>query len=93
MHLTHHAVQDGGNTFVVLETLFGPPSRLSSRWWCEDFPAAARAGDAGTNDVYLTALAHAITEWANTAWPRAADVPLPVMVPVNLRTADEAAAP
>jgi hypothetical protein len=55
--------------------------------------AAARAGDASTNDVYITALAHAITEWANTSWPRAAQAPIPIMVPVNLRTSDEVAAP
>ncbi|MER5936440.1 hypothetical protein ABT121_03850 [Streptomyces sp. NPDC001928] len=54
---------------------------------------AARAGAAGTNDVYLSALTHAITQWARDAWPRAARAGLPVMVPVNLRTPDEVAAP
>ncbi|MGW0916871.1 hypothetical protein ACWD1Z_34940 [Streptomyces sp. NPDC002784] len=38
--------------------------------------AAARAsGGAGINDVYLTALGHAIAGWASTAWPRAARTP------------------
>ncbi|MGW0601884.1 wax ester/triacylglycerol synthase domain-containing protein [Streptomyces sp. NPDC002776] len=55
--------------------------------------AAARAGGAGINDVYLTALGHAIAGWASAAWPRAARTPIPVMVPVSLRTADEWAAP
>ena len=55
--------------------------------------AAARAGGASTNDVYLTVLAHAITQWAEDAWPGAVGLPVPVMVPVNLRTPDEAAAP
>ncbi|MFD3536406.1 wax ester/triacylglycerol synthase domain-containing protein [Streptomyces sp. NPDC058664] len=55
--------------------------------------AAARAGGAGINDVYLTALGHAIAGWASTAWPRAARAPIPVMVPVSLRTADEWAVP
>ncbi|MFE7766144.1 wax ester/triacylglycerol synthase domain-containing protein [Streptomyces sp. NPDC057438] len=54
---------------------------------------AARAGAASTNDVYLTALAHAITQWAKDAWPRAAGAALPVLVPVNLRTPDEVATP
>ncbi|RAG84324.1 hypothetical protein DN069_17710 [Streptacidiphilus pinicola] len=54
---------------------------------------AARAGAASTNDVYLTAVAHAITQWARDAWPRAAGATLPVVVPVNLRTPDEVAAP
>ncbi|MFI1370147.1 wax ester/triacylglycerol synthase domain-containing protein [Streptomyces griseochromogenes] len=54
---------------------------------------AARVGGASTNDVYLTAVVHAITQWAEEAWPRAADVSVPVMVPVNLRTPDETAAP
>ncbi|MFE2603646.1 wax ester/triacylglycerol synthase domain-containing protein [Streptomyces mirabilis] len=55
--------------------------------------AAARASGTSTNDVYLTALGHAITEWASAAWPRAAEAPIPVMIPVNLRTADELAVP
>ncbi|MFE5242334.1 MULTISPECIES: wax ester/triacylglycerol synthase domain-containing protein [unclassified Streptomyces] len=55
--------------------------------------AAARAGGVGINDVYLTALGHAIAGWASTAWPRAARAPIPVMVPVSLRTADECAVP
>ncbi|MFI1766092.1 hypothetical protein ACH41H_29105 [Streptomyces sp. NPDC020800] len=55
--------------------------------------SAARAGGASTNDVYLTALVHAITQWAKDSWPRAAAQTLPVMVPVNLRTPDEVAAP
>ncbi|MEU5531717.1 wax ester/triacylglycerol synthase domain-containing protein [Streptomyces sp. NPDC020362] len=54
---------------------------------------AARAGGASTNDVCLTAVAHAITQWAEDAWPRAAVVSIPVMVPVNLRTPDEVGAP
>ncbi|MGW4913260.1 wax ester/triacylglycerol synthase domain-containing protein [Streptomyces sp. NPDC004270] len=54
---------------------------------------AARAGAASTNDVYLTALVHAISQWAQAAWPRAAGGAVPVMVPVNLRTPDEVAAP
>lgn len=54
---------------------------------------AARAGAASANDVYLTALAHAVSQWAEGAWPRAAGARLPVMVPVNLRTPDEVAAP
>lgn len=53
----------------------------------------ARAGDASTNDVNLTALADAVAEWARAAWPRAADLPIPVMVPINLRTAEEVTAP
>ncbi|WP_330293471.1 hypothetical protein [Streptomyces sp. NBC_00576] len=53
----------------------------------------ARAGDASTNDVNLTALADAIAGWAKTAWPRAADLPIPVMIPINLRTAEEVTAP
>ncbi|MEU9149856.1 wax ester/triacylglycerol synthase domain-containing protein [Streptomyces sp. NPDC048417] len=83
------------------QTLWTSPSQpLSSRrhtlWthvpssWLR---TAARTGKASTNDVYLTALAHAIAEWADSGWPRAADVAIPVMVPVNLRTADEVAAP
>ncbi|MFD5567605.1 wax ester/triacylglycerol synthase domain-containing protein [Streptomyces cadmiisoli] len=54
---------------------------------------AARAGDASINDVYLAALGHAIAGWASSAWPRAAETPLPVMIPVDLRTADEVAVP
>ncbi|MEU9055008.1 wax ester/triacylglycerol synthase domain-containing protein [Streptomyces sp. NPDC048384] len=55
--------------------------------------AAARAGGASINDVYLTALVHAITQWAKDAWPRASGTTIPVMVPVNVRTPDEVAAP
>ncbi|MFE2965629.1 wax ester/triacylglycerol synthase domain-containing protein [Streptomyces sp. NPDC059340] len=55
--------------------------------------AAARAGGASTNDVYLTALVHAIAEWAEDVWPSAVGLTVPVMVPVNLRTPDEVAAP
>ncbi|GAA4329431.1 hypothetical protein GCM10023086_58560 [Streptomyces venetus] len=54
---------------------------------------AARAGDASANDVYLTALGHAIAQWASTSWPHAAKAPIPVMIPVNLRAKDEAGAP
>ncbi len=74
-----------------------PSQQLSSRrrisWvrtpaWL--LKAAAHRGDgASVNDVYLTALGHAIAGWANTAWPRAARAPVPVMVPVDLRTANE----
>ncbi|MFH0180325.1 wax ester/triacylglycerol synthase domain-containing protein [Streptomyces cacaoi] len=53
----------------------------------------AEADGASSNDVYLTALTEAITRWAKDAWPRAAGRPLPVMVPVNLRTPEEATAP
>ncbi|MGW3412067.1 wax ester/triacylglycerol synthase domain-containing protein [Streptomyces sp. NPDC000888] len=53
----------------------------------------AKAGGASSNDVYLTALTEAITRWAKDEWPRAAGRPLPVMVPVNLRTPEEATAP
>ncbi|MFJ8885919.1 wax ester/triacylglycerol synthase domain-containing protein [Streptomyces sp. NPDC102402] len=78
-----------------------PAQPLSSRrrtsWVRVPVPslrAAARAGvGVGINDVYLTALGHAIAGWASTAWPRAARSRIPVMVPVNLRTADEWAAP
>jgi diacylglycerol O-acyltransferase len=55
--------------------------------------AAARAGGASINDVYLTAVVHAITQWAKDAWPRATGTAIPVMVPVNVRTPDEVAAP
>ncbi|MEI7030196.1 wax ester/triacylglycerol synthase domain-containing protein [Streptomyces pratensis] len=55
--------------------------------------AAARAGAASANDVYLTALAHAVAHWAREFWPRAARPTLPVLVPVNLRTPDEVAVP
>ncbi|WP_170290695.1 hypothetical protein [Kitasatospora atroaurantiaca] len=55
--------------------------------------AAARAGGASTNDVFLTALADAIAEWAGTAWPGAAGVAIPVMVPVSLRTPEEVGVP
>ncbi|KMS77347.1 hypothetical protein ACM01_01625 [Streptomyces viridochromogenes] len=55
--------------------------------------AAARAGGASINDVYLTAVVHAITQWAKDAWPRAAGTAIPVMIPVNVRTPDEVAAP
>ncbi|GAB2713529.1 hypothetical protein [Kitasatospora kifunensis] len=55
--------------------------------------AAARAGGASTNDVFLTALAAAIAEWAGTSWPGAADVAIPVMVPVSLRTPEEVGVP
>ncbi|KUM87903.1 hypothetical protein AQI88_40455 [Streptomyces cellostaticus] len=54
---------------------------------------AAHATGASTNDVYLTIVAHAIAQWAEDVWPRAANVSIPVMVPVNLRTPDEAGAP
>ncbi|MEV6307217.1 wax ester/triacylglycerol synthase domain-containing protein [Streptomyces sp. NPDC051840] len=54
---------------------------------------AAQAGGASTNDVYLTALTGAVTRWAEEAWPRASEGMLPVMVPVNLRTREEATAP
>ncbi|MGW8633978.1 wax ester/triacylglycerol synthase domain-containing protein [Streptomyces sp. NPDC055793] len=54
---------------------------------------AARACTASTNDVYLTAVGHAIAHWASTSWPHAATAPIPVMVPVNLRAKDEAGAP
>lgn len=55
--------------------------------------AAARAGAASINDVYLTTVVHAVTQWAKDAWPRAAGTAIPVMVPVNVRTPDEVAAP
>ncbi|WP_328978904.1 hypothetical protein [Streptomyces canus] len=55
--------------------------------------AAARAGGASINDVYLTTVVHAITQWAKDAWPRATGTAIPVMVPVNVRTPDEVAAP
>ncbi|MEU4932583.1 wax ester/triacylglycerol synthase domain-containing protein [Streptomyces yokosukanensis] len=74
-----------------------PPSSRRHTLWAQTPSAAlhtaARAGGAGTNDVYLTALVHAITQWAEDAWPRATNVAIPVMVPVNLRTPDEVAAP
>ncbi|MBA2811466.1 hypothetical protein E0500_030020 [Streptomyces sp. KM273126] len=54
---------------------------------------AAHAAGASTNDVFLTAVAHAITQWAEDAWPGAAGMSIPVMVPVNLRTPDEVGAP
>lgn len=54
---------------------------------------AARGGGASTHDVFLTALGQALAEWAPTCWPRAAARALPVLVPVNLRTADEVTAP
>ncbi|MFF0076818.1 wax ester/triacylglycerol synthase domain-containing protein [Streptomyces sp. NPDC005494] len=54
---------------------------------------AARAGGASVNAVYLTALGHAIAQWASTSWPLAAEAPIPVMIPVNLRSKDEAGAP
>ncbi|GAA2616262.1 hypothetical protein GCM10010304_82220 [Streptomyces roseoviolaceus] len=54
---------------------------------------AARVSGVSTNDVHLAALAHAITQWAKSAWPRAVGRALPLLVPVNLRTADEVAAP
>ncbi|MCL7427123.1 wax ester/triacylglycerol synthase domain-containing protein [Streptomyces sp. YS415] len=54
-----------------------PSQPLSSRrrtLWAQ-VPAAvprvaARASGASMNDVFLTALGHAITQWASTAWPR-----------------------
>jgi hypothetical protein len=55
--------------------------------------AAARAGGASVNDVYLTTVVHAITQWAKDAWPRATGTAIPLMVPVNVRTPDEVAAP
>ncbi|MFI1869727.1 wax ester/triacylglycerol synthase domain-containing protein [Streptomyces jumonjinensis] len=55
--------------------------------------AAARLGKCSANDAYLTALAHAIAGWAAEHWPGAADAPLPVIVPVNLRTPEEAVLP
>ncbi|ANB04041.1 hypothetical protein SAM40697_6847 [Streptomyces ambofaciens] len=56
--------------------------------------AGARAGGGvSVNDVYLTALGHAVARWASTAWPRAARAAIPVMIPVSVRTADEEAAP
>ncbi|MFF8882789.1 wax ester/triacylglycerol synthase domain-containing protein [Streptomyces flaveolus] len=53
----------------------------------------ARAHGASVNDVYLTALGHAIARWGSTSWPPAATTPIPAMIPVNLRTLDEAGAP
>ncbi|MFF4181005.1 hypothetical protein [Streptomyces sp. NPDC001750] len=38
-------------------------------------------------------MVHAITQWAEDAWPRAAGQAIPVMGPVNLRTPGEAGAP
>ncbi|MER7562243.1 hypothetical protein ABTZ93_04660 [Streptomyces sp. NPDC097941] len=55
--------------------------------------AAARAGGTSVNDVYLATVVHAITQWAEDAWPHATGTAIPVMVPVNVRTPDEVAAP
>ncbi|MFC7310826.1 wax ester/triacylglycerol synthase domain-containing protein [Streptomyces monticola] len=54
---------------------------------------AGRAYGATSNDVHLAALAHAITQWAGEHWPEAREGGVPIMVPVNLRTADEVALP
>ncbi|MER6917004.1 hypothetical protein ABT354_35615 [Streptomyces sp. NPDC000594] len=54
---------------------------------------AARAGDCGANDIHLAAVAHAVAGWAAEHWPRAAHLPVPVFVPVSLRTPEEAVVP
>ncbi|MGW1816916.1 wax ester/triacylglycerol synthase domain-containing protein [Streptomyces sp. NPDC002125] len=59
----------------------------------DSLKTTARAGDASTNDVYLTALGHAVAQWTSTHWPHAAEAPIPVMIPVNLRAKGEAGAP
>ena len=53
----------------------------------------ARAYGATRNDVHLAALTHAISQWAAEHRPEACRDPLPMMVPVNLRTHDETALP
>ncbi|MDC0770202.1 wax ester/triacylglycerol synthase domain-containing protein [Streptomyces sp. HD] len=52
-----------------------------------------RAYDATANDVHMAALAHAITRWAGEHHPEAASDPLPLMLPVNLRTRAETGLP
>ncbi|MCG8919166.1 hypothetical protein L6E12_25635 [Actinokineospora sp. PR83] len=47
--------------------------------------AIGRAFGASTNDVHLTALGAAVARWADRHWPLADGVPLPIMVPLNLR--------
>ncbi|MFM9442529.1 hypothetical protein [Streptomyces acidiscabies] len=54
---------------------------------------AGRTLGCSPNDIHLTALAHAVAEWAQEHWPRAAHPALPVMIPVNLRTPDEVGLP
>ncbi|MFJ9627751.1 wax ester/triacylglycerol synthase domain-containing protein [Streptomyces sp. NPDC101175] len=52
-----------------------------------------RAYGATANDVHLAALAHAVGDWAGTHRPDARLDPLPVMLPVNLRTPAETGLP
>lgn len=53
----------------------------------------ARAYGATSNDVHLAALAHAVGRWAAEHRPDADRDPLPMMLPVNLRTPAEAGLP
>lgn len=55
--------------------------------------AIGRAAGGSSNDVYLAALAHAVTGWAAEHWPAADAATLPVMVPLNYRSAEEAGLP
>lgn len=52
-----------------------------------------RAYGGTANDVHLAALAHAVGRWAAEHRPEADRDPLPVMLPVNLRTPAEAGLP
>ncbi|SDD57539.1 hypothetical protein [Actinokineospora iranica] len=51
--------------------------------------AIGAAFGASVNDVHLAALGHAVAQWAGAHWPPADGVPLPIMVPLNLRAAEE----
>ena len=53
----------------------------------------ARAYGATGNDVHLAALTHAVGRWAAEHRPGADRDPLPVMIPVNLRTGAETGLP
>ncbi|MEU6350879.1 wax ester/triacylglycerol synthase domain-containing protein [Streptomyces sp. NPDC047072] len=53
----------------------------------------AQAYGATSNDVHLAALAHAVRRWAAEHRPAADRDPLPLMLPVNLRTPEETALP
>lgn len=53
--------------------------------------ATARGG--GTNDGFLAALSGAMRTWTSQSWPRGSGRPLPAVMMVNLRRADEHARP
>ncbi|GLF95661.1 hypothetical protein [Streptomyces yaizuensis] len=88
---------DGGRAHRVWDAPGRPLSTGRRLLWAEvplrRLREAARAGGCGANDIHLAALGHAVAGWAAERWPPADGVPLPVFVPVSLRTPEEAVLP